>query len=208
MLRSLLNSLLWGALASLLATACSTTAPQIKSVWKDPAYKAHPHRIMVIGMAREPLQRRIFEDEFVAQLRELGADAVASYTVLSDAKMDDRAAVAKMVTEQVPDTVLLTRLVSRKSVKTYMPGTVYYRPAYYGKWRDYYHHGYDAIVTPGYVARFEYALMETNLYDARTEKLIWAAAYEAEITSPDLKRIKPYITLMVNNMVEQGLFRK
>ncbi len=207
MTRYLRSALFSVGLAVLLLTACSTT-PQINSVWIDPDYKAHPHRVMVIGMAREPLQRRIFEDEFVAQLKALGADAIASYTTLPDAKMEDKAAVAKIVSEQAPDTVLLTRLVSKKNLQTYMPGTVYYYPAYYGTWPDYYYHVYDAMVTPGYVTQSEYALMETNLYDARSEKLIWAAAYETQVTSPDRKRIKPYITMIVNSMLEHGLFRQ
>lgn len=193
------------ALAALLLPACST--PRIQSFWKDPDYKAQPHRIMVIGMAREPLQRRVFEDEFVLQLRARGADAIASYTLLPDARQEDQAAVAKMLAEQAADTVLLTRLVSKRSVKTYTPGTVYYHPVYYGRWRDYYHYGYDAIATPGYMIQSEYALMETNLYDAHSEKLIWAAAYETEVSSLDPPRIKSYVTLMVGNMAGQGLLR-
>lgn len=205
MSRFLRKSFLAAVLAALLLSACSTT-PKIQSFWKDSAYRAHPHRIMVIGMAREPLQRRVFEDEFVLQLRARGADAIASYTILPDARQEDQAAVAKMVAEQAADAVLLTRLSSKRSVQTYAPGTVYYQPMYYGMWPDYYHYGYDAIVTPGYTTRSEYALMETNLYDAHTEKLIWAAAYEAEMFSLDPERIKSYVTLMVGNMVEQGLF--
>ncbi len=207
MTQSLRNSLVLGALVATLIIAC-TTAPQIKSVWKDPAYQGHPHRIVVIGMSKEPLNRRVFEDEFVAQLKTRGADALASYTLLPDAKQDDQAAIAKMMVEQVADTVLLTRLVSRRSVKTVMPGTVYYYPAYYGKWHDYYRHGYDPIVTPGYVSKSEFALMETNLYDARTDNLIWAASYEVELASMSQKFIRPYIATIVDTLVEQGLLRQ
>lgn len=206
MTRFLCNSLLMVAFVALF-TACSST-PQMKSVWKDPSYTARPHRVVVIGMAREPLHRRIFEDEFVSQLRARGADAIASYTVLPDAKQDDQAAAAKMVAEQRADTVLLTRLVSKRTVKTYVPGTAYYRPAYYGTWPDYYHYGYDVFATPGYMTESEFALMETNLYDAHTEKLIWAATYETEFASPDPRRIKSYIAVMLDNMAEQGLFPK
>ena len=131
--------------AVLLLAACSST-PKIQSVWKDPAYQAQPHRIMVIGMSHEPLQRRVFEDEYVKQLRARGADAIASHTLLPDAQQDKQEAVAKVVAEQGADTVLLTRLVSKRSVKTYMPGTVYYHPVYYGMWRDYYHYGYESSI--------------------------------------------------------------
>lgn len=163
---------------------------------------------MVIGMSHEPLQRRIFEDEYVKQLRARGTDAIASHTLLPDTKQDAQEAVAKMVAEQRADAVLLTRLVSKRIVKTYTPGTVYYHPVYYGMWRDYYHYGYDAIATPGYISKSEYGLMETTLYDARSEKLIWAAAYEAELSRIDPQRVEAYVTLMLGNMAELGLLRK
>jgi hypothetical protein len=206
MTKSVRNSIVAGALVAMLLAACAT-APQMKSVWKDPAYQGHPHRIVVIGMSKEPLNRRIFEDEFVAQLKSRGADAFASYAMLPDSKQDNQAAIAKMVVEQVPDTVLITRLVSKRSVKTVVPGTVYYRPAYYGTWHDYYRYGYEGVVTPGFVSKSEFALMETNLYDARNDNLVWAASYEVELANMSSKFIRPYIATMVNTLVEQGLLR-
>ena len=191
-------------LLSLILGGCASQ-PQIKQVWKDPAYHGHPHRIMVIGMAKEPLNRRIFEDEFVSQLKAHGADALASYALLPDARQDSQAAITRLVEEQVPDTLLITRVVSKRSVKTVMPGTVYYRPAYYGHWRDYYHYGYDALITPGYVSKSEYALLETNLYDAHSDKLIWAASYEINVARMTQKDIQPYVATMINTLVEQGL---
>lgn len=203
-----LRNLPWlGALLALLLASCAST-PQIKTVWTDPAYRGHPHRIMVIGMAKEPLNRRIFEDEFVAQLKAAGADALASYTLLPDVRQDNQAAVARMVEEQGADTVLITRLVSKRSVRTVMPGTVYYMPTYYDKWGDYYRYGYDAVVTPSYVSKSEYALMETNLYDARTDNLIWAASYEMEIAGMSREYLKPYVATLVNTLIEQGLLRR
>lgn len=199
--------LLYLMFSLLLGGCASQPQVQIKQVWKDPAYRGHPHRIMVIGMSKEPLNRRIFEDEFVAQLRAQGADALASYTFLPDARQDNQAALARVVEEQVPDTLLITRVVSKRSVKTVMPGTVYYRPAYYGKWRDYYRYGYDTVVTPGYVSKAEYALLETNLYDTRTDNLIWAASYEIDLSGMSQKYIKPYVASMVETLLEQGLLR-
>lgn len=199
-------SLLRFGLIAMLLTACSTT--QIKSVWKDPSYLGHPQRVMVIAVAREPIYRRIYEDEFVSQLKARGTDAIASYTMLSDRSQDDQEAIAKMVVQLGADTVLVSRLVSKRSVRVYYPATVYHRPYYYGKWPDYYRQGYESINTPGYTTKYEYALMETNLYDARNDNLIWAITTETGVDSLNQTFIKPYIGTILNIMVESGVLRE
>ena len=193
-------------LITVLIAACSTT--QIKSAWKDPAYLEHPNRVMVLSVTKSPLNRRVFEDEFVQQLKARGTDAIASYSVLPDSKEEDQARIANAVKEQRADAVLITRLVSKKTVKVQVPGAVYYPPRYYGKWRDYYSYGYQAVYTPGYVTEDEYAIMETNLYDARTDNLIWAATSETVVNGSGQNRIKSYIGIMVNTMVEQNVLNR
>jgi len=195
----------FGMLMALLITACATT--KFTSVWKDPSYGGQPSKIMVIAVAKKPINKRIFEDEFVQQLKARGTNAVASYTVMPDEKQADNTAIAATMKEQGADAVLISRLASKKTVHTYVPGTVTYPPAYYGTWRDYYGYGYQAVYTPGYMAEDEYALMETNLYDAGSGKLIWSASSETELRGPDQNRIKSYVGVMVNAMAEQRLLR-
>lgn len=184
-------------------TACATT--HVISVWKDASYLGNPGRVMVIGVSKSPINRRIFEDEFVRQIKSHGTDAIASYTVLPDAKQNDQAVIEKKVTEQQADTVLITRLVSKRTVRIYVPGTVYFPPIYYGTWRDYYGYGYQEIYTPGYVTEDEYALIETNLYDAASDKLIMAATSETGMRGSDQNLIESYVGAMVNTMVAQGM---
>lgn len=190
----------------MLVAACTTT--QLTAVWKDPSYQTRPARIMVVGVARNPVNRRLFEDEFVRQLKARGTDAIASYTVVSDEHQVDQDAIAKKVAERGADTVLITRLVSKKIVQVYVPGTPYYPPPYYGSWPDYYGYGYRYMYTPGYIAEDEYAVIETNLYEAKSNKLIWAASSETGINDSNQNLIQTYISVMVNNMIGLGLLGK
>ena len=193
-------------LAAMLVTACATT--QLNSVWKDPSYQTRPARVMVIGVAKKPLKRRLFEDEFVVQLKAHGTEAIASYTVLPDKKQDDQVVIAAKVKELGADTVLITRQVSKKTVKTYVPGTVYYPPPYYGTWPDYYGYGYRYMYSPGYIAEDEYAVIETNLYETRHDKLVWAASSETVMSDSNQSLIKTYVGVMVNAMAGHGLLGK
>jgi len=200
------NSLAVLAVFALAVAGCATT--QLNSVWKDPAYQKRPARIMVVGVFRSPLYRRVFEDEFVTQLEARGTPAIASYTVLPDTLQNDRNEIAAKVKELGVDAILITRLVSKKTVQTYVPATTYFPPPYYNSWPDYYGYGYRYMYSPGYIAENEYAVMETNLYQAGSDKLIWAASAETGLGDTTQAISESYIKVMVNNMLKLGLLGK
>jgi hypothetical protein len=206
MLRYLFKSSGLAILSAMLLTACAV--PQLNSVWKDPAYQTRPARIMVIGVARKPLDRRIFEDEFVLQLKARGTEAIASYTILPGMQQNDREAIAAKVKELGADTVLITRLVSRSIRPISMQGAPYVPPPFHLSWPDYYGNSYVYMYTTDYVALDEYAVLEANLYEARSDKLIWAASSETGISDADLSAIRGYISIMVKNMIGLGLLGK
>jgi hypothetical protein len=206
MIRSLRNPFGLLIFVAMLVTACAST--QLTSVWKDPSYQTRPAKIMVVGVAKNPLNRRLFEDEFVQQLKSRGTDAIASYTVIPDEKQGDQAAIAKKVEELGADTVLITRLVSKKIVQVYVPGTPYFPPPFYNTWPDYYGYGYRYMYEPGYIAEDEYAVIETNLYEAKSNKLVWAASSETGINDSDQNIIQGYVGVMVKTMIGLGLLGK
>jgi len=205
-MRHLLKTLGLSGLIVVLLVACATT--QIKAVWKDASYTGRPQRVMVIAVAREPIYRRMFEDEFVLQLKARGTDAIASYSTLPDKSQDDQVAIAGMVKQLGADTVLVSRLVSKRSVRVYYPATISHRPYHYRTWPEYYRHGYDLINAPGYSTEYEYALMETNLYNARNDKLIWAATTETGVDNLKQALIKPYINTILKTMGDYGLLKE
>lgn len=213
------NPLFYLITATMLIAACATT--QLNAVWKDPSYQTRPARILVIGVAKNPINRRVFEDEFIVQLKAHGTDAVASYTVLPDKLQADREEIAAKVKSIGADAILITRLVSKKIVQTYVPGYAvpaygpyaygphaYHPPPYYSTWPDYYGRGYSYMYTPGYIAEDEYAVIESNLYEAKSDKLVWAASSETGINNFDKSIISTYISVMVENMMSLGLLGK
>ena len=203
MIRSLLKPCGLLLFIAMLLAACETT--QLNATWKDPSYQAHPGKIMVIGVSKSPVSRRIFEDEFVRQLNAWGTDAIASYRVLPDKEQNDQAVIKEKMREQGADTVLITRLVRKKTMQVYVPGMTYFPPPHYGTWPNYYGYGYQVISTPGYITENEYAVIETNLYDASNEKLIWAASSETGVFGSNQELIKSYIGVMMKAMAGQGL---
>ena len=158
-------------MALLLLPSCATT--KLTSLWRDETYRDHPQKILVIGLLKTPGNRRILEDEMVRQLKARGPDAVASYTVFPEQVQANKETITAKMNEIGADAVLISRLMDKKSVTTYVPGSP--SPTGYG-WHGYYSYN------PGYVVQDEYAVVQTNLYDLKTDKLIWTAATETWIT--------------------------
>jgi hypothetical protein len=184
----------------MLVTACSTT--RVTAVWKDPVYQARPAKIFVIGLTKKPDIRRLFEDEFVQQLKARGTEAIASYTVLANIQQGDRAAVEAKVKELGTDAVLLTRLVKKEKVEVYLPAFAYSPPPYYGTWPAYYGKG------GGNIAEDEYAIIESNLYSADNQKLVWTAASETVLGDSNHSLIVTYIDVLVEAMANNKLLAK
>ena len=205
MIRFLQKSVSSFALATaVLLTACVTTM-QLTAEWMDPSYRSHPGKIMVVGVAKAAVNRRIFEDEFVRKLGDHGVIAIASYTVLPDALQNDRKAIADKVAELGADTVLITRLANKKTVQTIVPGIVYNPPPFYGTWPEYYGYGYDTLYAPGYVVEEELSVIESNLYSASNDKLIWTSTTEIGTSGSVQERIRNYIGIVMKSMAARGL---
>ena len=58
MMRPLRSSIGLGMLIAMFIPACATTT--LTSAWKDPSYHGQPRKIMVIGVAKKPLNKRIY----------------------------------------------------------------------------------------------------------------------------------------------------
>jgi len=173
-------------------TSCATTP--LTAGWRGESYTGPVKKMVVISVSNKPVIRNLFEDECVRELKARGTDAVASYTVLPIDQLANKEAVQSKVRELGADAVLMTRLVDTKSVQTYVPGQVYVMPNYYYGWSGYYG---NVFATPGYTVQDEYAFLETNVYDVKTEQLIWSARSETWMSDNDQDTIKSFIGVII-----------
>ena len=159
---------------SLVLGACSTgpriTKTQAVSASADVPYK----NILVITLLSSFDSRRYLEEEVVAQLSHCGTQAVASTSL-----MDARTPVVRdtfmiMVRDIDADAVLLTQMVSLRSVGTMVDmnpeSTVNLRPT--GYWNVF------SVDTTEYVepqaVDFEHSLvMKTDLFSVKSEVTVW-----------------------------------
>lgn len=194
-------------IALMMLSSCSST--YLSNVWKDESYNNTIKRVLIIGVAERDYMRAKFEDEFVRQFKERGVDAIAAYRVLTSNKKLDKEDIRSKVKELNIDTVLVTRLVDTETVKTYVPpipamprGPYYGAQRHYNNLHGFYGASFDVVSTPGYTLVEEFVILETNLYDAETEEIIWTVSSETLMGETSSRLIKSLVKQLVANLKE------
>ena len=193
-------------LIAFFLTGCSQT--KVTSAWVDTEYKGDGiNNVFVVGVSKDGGIRRIFEDEFVTLFKQRGVKATSSYRVVPDEELRDEKKLDMKVRESGSDTILMTRLIDVRKDTQYIPPDYVYAPPshYYGGWHGYYNRAY--MVSPGYTVEYETAVLETNLYDLKTDKLIWSARSDAPTDGKMGKHIKDFARLIINQLAEAKLIK-
>jgi hypothetical protein len=204
------------ALAVLAVAGCgATTHSTMVHSWMDPAHGSAPiQRVLVIGLVKSATTRQIFETHMAGILQKNGVTAIPSYDLLQDPQtVGDEAAVRELVraavTKSGADAVTVTRLVAEETSQEWVHESTYVAPmGYYGSFYPYYYGAYQVISTPGYVVEEKTYVVETNLYDVATEKLIWTGISETVNLESAIKGIDSVGGVVVASLKKEGLIAK
>ena len=209
---SILKRLVSLVLLTIFLAACSSTT--VKNSWVKPGYSDKVKNVYLIGIAREEDYRRIFEETFKQKLSGQGVRAVTSHNNLTRDQENSREDIIKAMAANGCDSVLLTKLVRKrieagtkgqgiKVVKT-TPTPLYYDP-WYNSWRSYYNQSYSVVNiqprTPGSTT----LIIESVLYDLKTEERIWTAQLETVEGIDPIKMIRDYVEAVARNLQGKGL---
>ena len=194
--------------AALLLGGCAAT--QIIDQWSNPSYPAASFkRILVIGVSKQTSIRRNFEDEFVAQLRAAGADAVPSYEFTPEDGPVEESRLARAVKQAGADAVITTRLVRVERQAEYIPGT--YGP--YGPYGPYPGFGYYRWYSSAWVGFYEPPRLhfydiytsETSLHDVRNDRLVWSGIAKTTQLGDIRQETKEYVEVVIAALREKNL---
>ncbi len=192
-----LNRLVWlvGLMPMLLLFSCATT--NLTTTWHDPAYAGTEgvQDVLIIAVTKDETIRRLYEDSFAAELAKDNIRAVQSYTLKNPEIKPDQKSVQEAVQEAGARSVLITRHISTDTKQHYRPPerVSMYADPYYSRMGRYYPLAYREVYTPGYNYSVTTVNIESNLYDAENEKLIWSA----QSKSVDPQMTKKYIDELV-----------
>ena len=154
-----------GCLFSFIFLMVSCAGTDLTQTQVDDAYKGKPvSDILIIAVTGNEHNRRSYERKFVANLKSVGVEAVASEKSISmpgDLKIK-KETILSAVDQYKNDAVIITQLVGKETKDVYQRGGVT-RYGYFGYTRN-----------PGYSSTAKKVRLETNLYDAKTGELIWS----------------------------------
>jgi len=177
------NNLNLVLLLALFISACGSTT-SITGSYKAPGVTTVSYKkIFVSSLNSDPSIRQTVETNIANYLASKGYAAVKSTDVFpvsfhSSGGDKNQDTVLSKIRATNCDAILTIAMVNKETATRYVPGSggVYpYGVGYYGTFGAYYGYGYNSFYSPGYYTTDKIYYLETNLYDAATEKLVWSA---------------------------------
>ena len=183
-------------LMSILTSGCAST--ELVNSWRDPNYTESVTSLVVLGVSNQASVRRVFEDEFAAQLRSEGLRAIPSYTLIADDGQIDEERLRTAIESANTDGVIITRLAGVKDV-TVMTGSTA-APYYYG----YYSRAWVGYHDP-FVQQYEVVTLETTIFALGRAEPIWSGTTETFAPEEVKKETAGFAKVVMDALADEGL---
>jgi hypothetical protein len=179
---------------ALVTVSCKTT--KLIDTWTPKDHAGAPYaRLMIVGLTSNPARRAQYENDFVDKLSNYGVLSVASINVVPELENIDRKTVESWLAEYRLDGVIVTRVTTIKPARHYVPPHLSLA-GWYGAWMA------ESERAPGKDKFF----LATDLFDARTEELLYSGVVETKLKGDRTKTIHAVIDRLAADMVERGYF--
>jgi hypothetical protein len=199
--------------AALFISACGSSTSIVGSYKAPGVTQVAFKKLFVSALTGNTAAKQTVETGMSQYLSTKGIASVKSIDVFppdfhSSGNDKDKDAVLKTIRDKNCDGILTIALVNKETETHYVPGTgVYPAPGfgYYGSFGAYWAYGYNSFYQPGYYENTKVYYIETNLYDAATEKLVWSAQSKTYDPSSLDDFLKGYEKAMAEQVVKDGL---
>ncbi|MDX5422213.1 MAG: hypothetical protein LPK07_03245 [Hymenobacteraceae bacterium] len=196
-------------------SGCASST-RITGSWKAPeATQQTYNRIVVAALTDNVLARQEVESDLQLQLQQKGIEAVRSIDIFPPTRMRTRdggpdvGLLLEKIRSDNYDAILTAALIDEETETRYVPGTYGYAPmtrfGWYGRFGGYYTHWYPTLYDPGYYTQDKIYFLETNLYDAETERLLWSAQSRSHSPSSLRRAAEKFAEITVNRMAQDNL---
>ncbi len=165
------------ALLGLTAASGCAVQSELTNVWRDTSLASGSLRnVLAVGLRKDPVRRRAWEDAFVTALEARGVAATASYRLFSDAPPDTEEVIGA-IRKHGYDAVLTSVRLPDESTSQYVPGAIRSEPVttqdYYGR----FHSHWVRVRDPGYTETSTITRVQTDIWTTgrRDGRLVWSS---------------------------------
>jgi hypothetical protein len=164
------------ALVALTLVGGCAANSEMTDTWRDPSLAPGTVRnVLVVGVRKDPVRRRMWEDAFTKALTARGVTATASYVLYPDAPPDTQQ-VIETVRKRGCDAVLISMRLQDDSSSQYVPGSM--RPEQVTSWDRFgrFHSYWVTVQQPGYTETSTIIQLQTDLWttSGASGQLAWS----------------------------------
>jgi len=196
-------------IAILFISACSTTTSITSSYKAADVTQVSYKKIFVAALTANAAAQQTVEKEIGRYLGTKGITAVMSSNVFppdfhSSGADKNKDTVLSRVRATGCDGILTIALINKETETRYVPGSGPVGP-YYGGFGAYYGYGYGSFYSPGYYTDDKIYYIQTNLFDAKTEKMVWSAQSKTYNPSSINDFLPGYEKAITEQIIKDGL---
>ncbi len=207
------------SLISFFLLNCSTTKePESTGVWvnKEKIAGKSFSKVFIVVVTADIEARSVLENDLATVATSKGYKAVKSIDVmppvLSDPKTPTKEEVVNKVKDSGCDAVFVAALLKKDEAVRYVPGKTAYSIApyysYAGSYYGYYSYWQPTVSTPSYYQHDKNYFMQSNLYDAASEEIMWSVQSEVFNPSSLSKFSKAYTATLIKLLEKEKVLRK
>jgi hypothetical protein len=170
-----MKTILSGFVLCLLLISCTPHARIIRS-WKSSTRTKSYNHLMIVALTHDGRAKSIVENDLEAAVARQKVSASKSLDIFAPNFSPDllKDEMLRKIRLTGADAILTVSLINRETQAHYVPGSPGFVPGFWG----YYNFWYPTMYSPGYYVQDRIYYIETNLYDAVSDELIWTAQSE------------------------------
>ena len=194
-----------------LLVACYPSTKVIAS-WKNPGTTKTYHSVFIATLTSNTVSRSTIETEMSNAFSKKGLVTVKSIDEFPPTMKQDSTTKGQLldrIKNKGSEAILTISLLRKETESRYVSGG--YAPVshygYYSSFGGYYNYAYPTAYSPGYYEKEDVYYLETNLYDAQTESLIWSAQSRTDSYGSVPTLAKEYANVIVEQMLRENVIK-
>ena len=194
-----------------LHSACSPSS-RITGSWKKPRFRSSYSDVMVAALTSNIDAKSTIENDLSAALTGRGLLVTKGMDIFPPTfskEIGKEEMMRRIRRHSALQAIVAVSLIRKETASHYVPGSYGYAPMYnyYGRFWGYYSFWYPTLYSPGYYTQDNIYYLETNVYDVKTEELVWSA--QSETYNPEnLSGFSHELAdLIADRLIKDGIIR-